>query len=349
LFLKVSAVVVTLLANTQTKGLLMLSPRSRLLLAFTLIAAIAFSTSPSFARGGRGGGGRGAGGGGGDGRAAGASGPSNGQIGSNFSGNPAQAGNSPRNVAGAQQLPGTLRQAGQGGQQQTITGRAAGSRNSQGTFRQQATQYQQRITNPRDGQAQQAARAQGFQQFQSGAESFSPATYANHPHADAAVVATAASVTAWTDPAYYVPNEYPESSTTNVYQKAPAEETTTAGTLPGQVTASVSADASEWMPLGTYSLVAHQNTTPSLMLQLAVDRAGQLGGVYYDSLTNTSHNIAGTLDRATQNAQWSLENNPQVIFQAPLNELLKPTCTVKVNLATGPQQWQLTRVEQEQK
>ncbi len=325
----------------------MFSPRSCLLLAITLIAAVGFSMSPCFARGGRGGDGRSAGGE----RAAGAGGPSRGVTGNSVSRNPAQAGNSPRNLSGTQQLQGGLQQAGQGGLQQRFNGRVPGSQNRQGTFQPQATQFQQRTTIQGDGHAPLAAH--GIQQYQSGPANLTP-SYANHPraaqyahpHADAAFVATAANVTAWTDPAYYVPIVATENNTTEVYQEYPTQATNPTGS-PSDIPANLSADTIELMPLGIYSLATNQNTPSTLTLQLSVDRVGQLRGSYSDSVTNTTHNVAGTLNRTTQLAQWSLENNPQVTFQAPLNELLQPTGMVQVNLPTGAQQWQIMRVEQE--
>ena len=326
--------------------------KSRVSVVLALIAVVALAASPSFARGGRGGGGRGAGGGGS--RNAGGARPSGGLSADNFTKNlGGQAGNLSGRIPGGQQLQGMLPQAaGQGATQAALNGRVPGSRNLQGTFQQQAGQFREQAQGQRNGETRQSAQDRA-QQFQSGTEPFSAAWYADHPqawqyshpHADAAAVATAAGVAAWVGAAYYSPSDSSGSSTTVVYQEAPPEEATTTGSLPEQVSPNAVANTGEWMPLGTYSLVVSQNTPPTTMLQLAVDRAGQLSGVYYDSLTNTTQNIAGTLDRNTQQAQWSLENNPQLTFQAPLNELLKPTSTVNVNLATGQQQWQLVRVE----
>jgi hypothetical protein len=317
--------------------------RTQWLVAFSLALAVALGTSPCEARGGRGG--RGGGGGA---RPSGGGRPSPGV--SNPAGNlGGQLSNAPGNLGASQQLQGALQQAGRGGHQQSLTNRNSGQ-NLQSQFQQHPGQWQQRTDGQRSGEAKQNIQNQAGE-FQSGAEPFSPAWYADHPqawqythpHADAAAVATTAGVTAWLGAAYYAPTESGGSSTTVVYQEVPAEET-----APPEPTAPIAANVApvqeEWMALGTYSLVANPSSPPTLMLQLAVDHAGRLKGVYYDSLTNTTHNVSGTLDRASQLAQWSLDTNPQLVFSAPLDELLKPNGNVQVKLATGPQQWQLVRL-----
>jgi hypothetical protein len=325
----------------------MLSRKSRLLVVLmTLVAVVAMST-PSEARGG---GGRGGAAGG---RSSGSGRPGAAPGGANPSRNlGGQVANSPRKLGGNQPLQGAQQQATQGGLQQTLGNRAAGGQNVQSTFEQHANQWQQRATGERTGETKQNFQSQ-IGEFQSGSEPFSPAWYADHPqawqythpHADAAAVATAAGVTAWLGAAYYTPAESGGTSTTVIYQEVPAEETVPQE-LPAAAVANVAPVPEEWMTLGTYSLIANPGSPPTLMLQLAVDHRGQVKGVYYDLLTNTTHNVSGTVDRTSQSAQWSLDGNQQLIFTAPLNELLKSAGTVEVKLATGPQQWQLVRLEE---
>lgn len=320
--------------------------RTRCLVVLIALVAVVAMSSPSEARGGRGG--RGSGGGA---RPSGGGRPSPGLSGANPSRNlgGGQVTDSPGNLGANQQLQGALQQAGQGRLQQTLSNRSGGQ-NLQSTFQQHADQWQQRATGDRNGEARQNIKNQ-ISEFQNGPEPFSAAWYADHPqawqythpHADAAAVATAAGVAAWLGAAYSTPAYSGGSSTTVVYQEVPADETAPQE-QPATVAANVAPVQQEWMELGTYSLIANPGSPPTLMLQLAVDRAGQLRGVYYDSLTNTTHNVSGTVDRTSQVAQWSLDTNQQLAFSTPLNELLKSTGSVEVKLATGPQQWQLVRL-----
>ena len=80
-------------------------------------------------------------------------------------------------------------------------------------------------------------------------------------------------------------------------------------------------------------------------MQLAVDRQGNIRGVFFDSITNTSHNLSGRIDQATQQAQRSLDTNPQVMFRAPLAALTQPSGTIEVTQPGGQQTWQIARQE----
>src|SRR5690606_10561624 len=156
------------------------------------------------------------------------------------------------------------------------------------------------------------------------AEPFSPEWYADHPqawrythpHADAAVVATTAGVVGWMGGAYYVESETEDSTptienATVIYQELPDEspdvQDVTSQQVPPVATSAAPIE-SEWLTLGTYSLAHATATSPTAMLQLAVNRAGQLAGVYYDAITNSTQNVTGTLDRATQAATWWFDN-----------------------------------------
>ena len=323
----------------------------RLLFALTTLATFSMICSESFARGPgggrRSGGGRagastrGGGGGARSGRAISQPTRSPGQL----RGTSAGAGNhSPRSgglnsgLADKSQLQGLL-------------GKQSGQLSSK--LSEQSGKLQQ------NGQFQQNAQSKA-NQFQSASQPFSPAWYADHPnawqathpHADAAVVASTAAVTAWVG-AGYAPASSGGSSTTVIYEEAPREAApeeaaNATSTLPVATTnasPAPPANAEEWFPVGIYSLATTKLSPPTVMLQLVVDHQGKLRGVYYDSITDTTHNIVGTLDPNTRVARWQLESSGQAIFQASLNELTQPTGKLQVKLASGPQQWLLTRVE----
>ncbi len=81
----------------------------------------------------------------------------------------------------------------------------------------------------------------------------------------------------------------------------------------------------------------------SRFLQLSVNRTGELRGVYYDSITNTSQNLAGRIDQSTQVAQWSPESNSATRFSAILNDLTSSSGTMSVTQPNGKHQWRITR------
>jgi hypothetical protein len=209
----------------------------------------------------------------------------------------------------------------------------------------------------RDGQAQQSAQ-NALGDFKNGPQPFTAQWYADHPtawqathpHADAWAVASAAGVAAWLGWATYPANEgYATYNSTVVYEQAPADETDSeqsanATTVADQA-ASTPEVASDWLELGVYSVLANSGEPTSRLMQLATNRQGDLRGVYYDAISNSSQNLSGHIDQSTQLAQWSLDSNPQTTFLANLNQLTQPTGTIQVNQPGGQQQWRIARQE----
>jgi hypothetical protein len=267
--------------------------------------------------------------------------PATRNVGGNLNGN--AAGNLNGRNFGGQQF----------GNQQQLQGmlqQQAGARN--GNWQQQ---FSQSNLSDRAGQAPQNYQQQ-LTNFQNGPQPFTPQWYAQHsqawqnthPHADAWAAASVTAAAAWLGTAYYPPTGSGGSSTTVIYEEAPAEPTLAeqSDAALANVAADPSAiDQSQWLALGVYTVATTPQVAPTLMLQLAVDHGGNLRGVHYDGLTNSTHNLTGQVDRNTRRAAWSLESNPDAQFQAPLDVLLQPSGTVEVNLPTGAQRWNLTRIE----
>jgi hypothetical protein len=100
-----------------------------------------------------------------------------------------------------------------------------------------------------------------------------------------------------------------------------------------------------WYPLGVFSLMSGPGDSGTRIVQLAVDRNGQIAGNYYDMITNSSYNVSGNVRRQSQRAEWSLNKNQFVRFRAPIYQLLQPYGTMTVQLQGGQQQWQFVRLE----
>ena len=101
--------------------------------------------------------------------------------------------------------------------------------------------------------------------------------------------------------------------------------------------------APQWLPLGVYELSPTVGALAAQSVQLAVDKNGDLRGVYFDQLTGATQNIVGRVDASTQAAVWSLESNPAVRFSTTLNDLTQPNGKVTLTLPGGQQSWTLTR------
>lgn len=330
--------------------------RTRCFMVLIAVVALGAMSAPAEARGGRGGrGGAGP-------RASGglkSSAPSGGRA----MGVPGgRAAGAQHNPPGNQRASGMPHQAGSRRSNSSQQGPRTGPGSLEQKFQQHAGQWQQSAPGHRGDRAQQRASEAGSH-LQDRTEPFSPEWYADHPqawqhthpHADAAVVATTAGVVGWLGGAYYVESDTEEvvptvENTTVIYQEVPAEDSalqmaTSPETALAETAPAAAAD-SEWLLLGTYALAPATAAQPTAMLQLSVHRTGQLKGAYYDSITNTTQNVSGTLDRATQTATWGFDNNPQTTFSASLEELLDPASMVAVTTAAGQQEWRFTRVDE---
>jgi len=317
--------------------------RAALLVA---VATFAFGSNPAY---GRGPGGRG-------GSAGGRTGAGRGDRGPGFT-KPGlkKKGDGPQ--LGANGAPGIAAQ-NFGGAAQNLQGiqgqlkNAAGGAERFQSLQQQAGQKWQ----SRDGQAQQNAQ-NALNDFKNGPQPFSAAWYADHPtawqvthpHADAWAAATATGVASWLGwAAYPADNGYDTYyNTTVVYEPAAIDETGGGSTAAEESVADESAspqdDAGDWLTLGIYSVLSNSGEPTARLMQLATNRQGDLRGVYYDSLSNTSQNLSGRIDQTSQQAQWSIDSNPQAAFVAALSQLTQPTGTIQIMQSGSQQQWRIAR------
>ena len=100
------------------------------------------------------------------------------------------------------------------------------------------------------------------------------------------------------------------------------------------------------MTLGVYTISTGPGDDGTRLVELAVDKHGHIRGNYYDSIANVAHNITGHIHEPTQQVQWRLDSNQQLVFFTPLSQLTQSQGVVYVKLPSGKQQqWQLARME----
>jgi hypothetical protein len=181
-----------------------------------------------------------------------------------------------------------------------------------------------------------------------GAKPFSNQWYHDHPqawhyhhHQDDNVwaVATAAGVLSWLG---WGAQPYPAQNNTVIYQPLPAEVIY----VDGQPPVYEPNAPGQWMTVGVYSLMTGPEDDGTRIVQLLVDKHGNVRGNHFDTITNASHNITGRIHQPTQQVQWTLESNKQLVFFTPLDQLTQPMGVVYVKFPGGmQQQWQLARME----
>ena len=169
-----------------------------------------------------------------------------------------------------------------------------------------------------------------------GPQPFTASWYADHPTAwryahpytnDWWAVAGVAGVYAWLG--------YPVNGTVAAPAAAAAGET------PAQA-AAPPADL-EWLPLGVFVTGPKGIAQPHIYLQLAVSKAGEIKGNYYDSIADATQPISGSIDKASRQAKWSVGKG--ATFETTLDALLKTPSDVTMRAGAATQTWQLTQME----
>jgi hypothetical protein len=107
-------------------------------------------------------------------------------------------------------------------------------------------------------------------------------------------------------------------------------------------------DDADWMPLGTFGLVRHEETDPPYVIQLAVDKSGAVAGNYCDMLTDHNLPVHGAVDPQTQKLAWTVGHSTKVVGEVGLYNLTTQN-EVPALIHIGPdktQQWLLVRLKQ---
>ena len=181
---------------------------------------------------------------------------------------------------------------------------------------------------------------------------FTPAWYSEHPdawqythpHADLWAVAGVAGLTNWLG--------YPATATTTTA----ATSTTVAGTEAAAAATVTSTDGNasnavalppdlEWMPLGVYATGPKDAAQAHVYQQLAVSKQGELKGNYYDSITNTTQPVSGSIDRETRKASWKVGEKGGATFETTLDALMKTPSDVTMKSGSATHEWELVQVQ----
>lgn len=145
----------------------------------------------------------------------------------------------------------------------------------------------------------------------------------------------------WSYPLYYDDTGYVYPDTT--YQTYPESSNT------GEFAqANQQAIQGDWLSLGVFAI--GQNTTEasysSIVIQLALNKEGEISGTYYNSATNQTYQIEGTVDKTTQEAQWKLSDDPFApTMSTGVYNLTQEVTNVQVQFPEGTlQNWVLVRL-----
>ena len=106
------------------------------------------------------------------------------------------------------------------------------------------------------------------------------------------------------------------------------------------------ADDEKWQPLGVFAMVQGEETTAYNLFQLAINKDGVIRGNYYNSLTDAAEPVAGSVDRKTQRAAWTVGGRKTPVYEAGIANLTKDETTMLVHFAKDKtRQMTLVRIE----
>jgi len=190
---------------------------------------------------------------------------------------------------------------------------------------------------------------------------FTPAWYSEHPdawqythpHADLWAVAGVAGLTNWLG---YPATATTTTAATSTTVAAASATTTTTGTEAAAAATATSTDGNassaaalppdlEWMPLGVYATGPKDAAQAHVYQQLAVSKQGELKGNYYDSITNTTQPVSGSIDRETRKARWKVGGKGGATFETTLDALMKTPSDVTMKSGSATHEWELVQVQ----
>jgi uncharacterized protein (TIGR03000 family) len=96
-----------------------------------------------------------------------------------------------------------------------------------------------------------------------------------------------------------------------------------------------------------FALVQGEQSDASAVFQLAVNKAGTIGGNYFNVLTNTNLPVRGAVDPKTQRACWTVGDQKDTVYDTGIYNLTKEESPLLIHFGKDrTQQWLLVRVEE---
>jgi uncharacterized protein (TIGR03000 family) len=103
----------------------------------------------------------------------------------------------------------------------------------------------------------------------------------------------------------------------------------------------------EWRPLGVFALVQGDQTDPTAVFQLAVNKAGIVRGNYSNTHTDTTLPVRGAVDRKTQRVSWIVGDKKSTVYDTGLYNLTKDQAPLLIHLGKErTEQWLLVRINE---
>jgi hypothetical protein len=91
----------------------------------------------------------------------------------------------------------------------------------------------------------------------------------------------------------------------------------------------------EWLALGTFAITtSKEDTNPARMIQLAVDKEGNVSGTMVNKTTNKTYPVQGRVDKQTQRVAFTIGDNKDVVLETGIYNLTQQETPVLVHQGT---------------
>jgi hypothetical protein len=101
------------------------------------------------------------------------------------------------------------------------------------------------------------------------------------------------------------------------------------------------ADQSEWLPLGVFAITQDgeaSGTTPSMFMQLSVNKQGVINGLFNNKLTDETQELEGMIDKKSQRAAWTYKGKSYPILETGISNLTTDTGPALIHFEDGTTQ-----------
>jgi hypothetical protein len=105
----------------------------------------------------------------------------------------------------------------------------------------------------------------------------------------------------------------------------------------------------KWQPLGVFAMVKGDENTSNDIFQLALNKDGVLRGNYYNSASDSTQLVYGSLDKKGQRIAWIIGDKKDPVYETGLYNLTQDETTMLVHTGKDrTEQYKLFRVEQQE-
>jgi hypothetical protein len=107
--------------------------------------------------------------------------------------------------------------------------------------------------------------------------------------------------------------------------------------------------SAEWLPLGVFALSQGNAAHSNMVLQLALNKNGEIAGTFYNTTIDVARPVKGMVDKKSQRAAWAFADgkNTDVIMETGLYNLTQDQTDALVHFGKDKtQQWLMVRLNE---